>query len=81
MTKEENRPYIEEEEIEVKRPHKGGRVLRFEPRDIRELLASPTAVTSFKHLGCYEFCEHVMLLTCKTIPEYQICKEIYPEHK
>jgi len=22
-----------------------------------------------------------MLLTCKTIPEYRICKEIYPEHR
>jgi len=23
----------------------------------------------------------VMLLTCKTIPKYQICEEIYPEHR
>jgi len=59
MAKEENRPYSEEEETKVKRPHKGGRVLRFEPTDIRELLASPMAVTSFKDLGCYEFCEQI----------------------
>jgi len=23
----------------------------------------------------------VMLLNCKKIPEYQICEEIYPEHR
>jgi len=23
----------------------------------------------------------VMLLTCEKIPEYQICEEIYPEHR
>jgi len=59
MAEEEYKPYSEEEETEVKKTHKGGRILRFEPTDLRELLTSPMVVTSFKYLGCYDFCEQV----------------------
>ena len=31
----------------------------FDPIDLKELLASPLIVTSFKWLGCFEFCEQV----------------------
>jgi len=40
-----------------RRPHKGGKIHRFEPTNLKELLASPMIVTSFKWLGCFEFCE------------------------
>ena len=50
MVEEEYKPYSEEEETEVKKKHKGGRILIFEPTDLRELLASPMAMTSFKYL-------------------------------
>ena len=61
---EEYKPHSEEEETdreetEVKKTHKGGNIHKFEPTDLRELLASPMAVTSFKYLGCYDFCEQV----------------------
>jgi len=64
MAEEEYKPYSEKEktegeEIEVNKTHKGGRILRFEPTDLRELLASPMVVTSFKYLGCYDFCEQI----------------------
>jgi len=59
MAEEEYKPYSEEEEIEVKKTHKGGRILKFEPTDLTELLASPMAVTSFKYLGYYDFCEKI----------------------
>lgn len=57
MVEEEHITYIEEEQIEgeeteVKKIHKGGRILRFKPTDLRELFASPMAVKSFKYLGC-----------------------------
>ena len=41
------------------KPHKGGRIIREEPSNIRELQASQLVVTCFRHLGCYEFCEQV----------------------
>ena len=53
----ENRDYMEEDEREERRPHKGGRIIRFEPTNTRELMASPMAVTCFKHVGCFDFCE------------------------
>jgi len=64
MEEEEYKPHSEEEEIdrketEVKKIQKGGKIHRFEPIDLRELLASPMTMTSFKYLGCYYFCEQV----------------------
>ena len=56
---EENTSFSEGEEIEVRRPHKGGRELILEPTNTRELLASPLTVTCFKHVGCYDFCEKI----------------------
>ncbi len=41
------------------KPHKGGRIIREEPSNIRELHASHMIVSYFRHLGCYEFCEQV----------------------
>jgi len=43
----------------LRKPHKGGRIIREEPSNLRELLASHFAVTCFRHLGCYDFCEQV----------------------
>lgn len=64
MADEEYKPHSEEEEtnreeIEVNKTHGGGRIQIFEPTNLRELLASLMAVTSFKYLGCYDFCEQV----------------------
>ena len=56
---EENTSFIEGEESEVRRPHKGGRVLKIEPISTRELLASPLTMTCFKNVGCYDFCEKI----------------------
>lgn len=52
----------EGEEKEVKKTHKGDRILRFKPIDLRELLASPMVVTSFKYLGCYDFYEQIQVV-------------------
>ena len=54
-----NTSYSEGEEREERRPHKGGKILRLEPTNTRELMASPMAVTCFKHVGCFEFCETI----------------------
>ena len=56
---EEDRDFMEEEDIDERRPHKGGRILRLEPTNTRELMASPMEVTCFKHVGCFYFCEMV----------------------
>ena len=34
-------------------------MLRLEPANTKELLASPLTVTCFKNVGCYEFCEKI----------------------
>ena len=51
--------FTEGEEIEERRPHRGGRVLILEPTNTRELLASPMIVACFKYVGCYDFFEKV----------------------
>jgi len=56
---EEDRDFTEEEDTEERRPHKGGRILRFDPNKTRELMASPMTVTCFKHMGCFDFCEMI----------------------
>ena len=38
---------------------KGGEPNRFEPISTEELIASPTIVSYFQEVGCYEFCERV----------------------
>jgi len=68
MVDEEYIPHSEEEgsnregKTEQRRSHKGGNIHRFEPTDLKELLASPTIVTSFKRLWCFEFCEQVQVV-------------------
>ena len=42
-----------------RKPHKGGRIIREEPTNLRELQVSQLAVTCFRYLGFYEFCEQV----------------------
>ena len=42
-----------------RKPHKGGKITREEPTSLVELEASPLAVSCFRHLGCFEFCELV----------------------
>jgi len=59
MAKEENRGQNEEERHERRKYKKGGRIIRHEPTNTRELMASPITVTSFKNVGCFEFCEKV----------------------
>lgn len=56
---EENISYNEGDETELRRLHKGGKIIRLEPTSTRELLASSMVVTCFKHVGCYEFCERI----------------------
>ena len=38
---------------------KGGRINRFEPLNVAELMASPMTVSYFQNVGCFEFCERV----------------------
>jgi len=65
MADERYSPHNEEERsnregnIEQRRPHKWGEIHRFEPTYLKELLASPITVTSFKWLACFAFCEQV----------------------
>ena len=50
-------------EIEIqRRPHRGGKSghhKREEPTSLTDLQACPLAVTCFRYLSCYEFCEKV----------------------
>jgi len=41
------------------KPHKGGKIIREEPSNLRELQASHLVVTYFRHLGCFELCKQV----------------------
>ncbi len=42
-----------------RKSHKGDKIIKEEPSNIRELHASHMTVSCFRHLGCYEFCEQV----------------------
>ena len=65
----EDQDYVEEENTgsdtstyrarHQRKPHKGGRIIREEPSNLRELQASQLAVTCLRYLGCYELCEQV----------------------
>lgn len=57
MAEEENKSHSEEERQERSLAKRGGRIIRHEPTNTRELMASPITMTSFKHVGCFEFCE------------------------
>ena len=59
MEEEHNIKYSEGEERKEKKSNRGGRILRLEPTNTRELMASPMIVTCFKHVGCFEFCEKI----------------------
>ena len=62
---EEDRDFTEEEDTEERRPHKGGRISRFEPTNTRELMASPVTVNCFKHKGCFDYCVMVQRVQCQ----------------
>jgi len=50
----------EEEERQPRRQtKKGGRIIKFQPTDTTKLMASPLAVSCFRHMGCFEFCQRV----------------------
>ncbi len=59
MAEEENKSHSEEERQERRLSKRGGRIIRHEPTNTREIMASPITVTRFKHVGCFEFCEKV----------------------
>jgi len=42
-----------------RKPHKGGRIIREEPTSLREMQACPLAISCFKHLACFDFCEMI----------------------
>jgi len=48
-----------ERNVQPKKPHKGGKIIREEPISMSELLACPLATTCFKYQSCFEFCEMV----------------------
>ena len=48
-----------ERNIQQRKPHKGGRIIREEPTSLRELQACPLAISYFKHQSCFGFCEMV----------------------
>lgn len=58
---EEDKDYMEEEDTqeeqdrEQRRPHKGGRILRLESTNIKDLMASPMEASCFQYVGCLDF--------------------------
>jgi len=48
-----------ERSVQPRRPHKGGKIIREEPRSMIELLACRLATTCFRYQSCFEFCEMV----------------------
>ena len=48
-----------ERNVQPRRPHKGGKIVREEPISISKLLAFPLATTCFRYQYCFEFCEMV----------------------
>ena len=60
MVEEENISHSEEEERHERWSYiKGGRVIRHEPTNTRELMASPITMACFKHVGYFELCDKV----------------------
>jgi len=48
-----------ERNVQPRKPHKGGKIIREEPISMSELLAFPLATTCFKYQSYFEFCEMV----------------------
>ena len=60
MEEEHNDDEFEEDEVvQQRRPHKGGKTIGIEQTNLREIEASPLAVSCFRYVRCYEFCEKV----------------------
>ena len=59
MSKEEDKSVSEEQTPKKKSCKKGGKIIRDEPTNTKELMASPLTVSCFKHVVCFEFCEKV----------------------
>ena len=54
--------FEEDEIVQQIRPHKGGRIFRVEPTNLRELEASPLAMSCFIYVRCYYFFEKVKIV-------------------
>ena len=48
-----------ERNVQPRRPHKGGKIIREDPISIVELLSCPLATTCFRYQYFFEFCEMV----------------------
>jgi len=48
-----------ERNVQSRKPHKGGKIIREEPINMSELLACPLATTCFKYQSYFKFCEMV----------------------
>jgi hypothetical protein len=46
-------------DTQKKRYNKGGQVSRYEPTQVREIMASPFTKKSFEDVGCLGFCERI----------------------
>ena len=51
--------FVEDEVVQQRRPHKGGKIIRIEKTNLREIDASTLAIFFFRYVGCYDFCEKV----------------------
>ena len=67
MARNNNSSYEEETQsessrdknVQPRRPHKGGKIIREEPISIVELLACPLTTTCFRYQSFFDFCEMV----------------------
>ena len=59
MSKGEEKSVSEEKTPKKKSCKKGGKIIRYEPKTTKELMASPLTVSCFKHVGCFQFCGKV----------------------
>jgi len=48
-----------ERNVQSRKPHKGGKIIREEPISTSELLACPLASTCLRYQSYFEFCEMV----------------------
>jgi hypothetical protein len=51
-------------DTQKKRYNKGGQVSRYEPTQVREIMASPFIKKSFEDVGCLGFCERIQEVGC-----------------
>ena len=59
MAEEEHTSQSDGDKQQRRKYKKGGKIIRFQPTNTKELMASPITVTSFKHMGYIEFFEKV----------------------